>query len=309
MDTRTLIDLIEFIDDEASIYLLAPLSKTAGFFANKKKLLYLAKDTFNYQYEGIVTDYLHLQTHVRISSVKNNQTFNDDDYNLIMYRGKFTDANIDSFVQLCSIHANNADELTFKEFFYSLIALFQLPVEQGFKNAVGLYGELKFMQYANEHYGVDISSSWHRSGSYSQYDFSNGETCMEVKTTLSDQADISIKHQQIFSHHPCYLVVVNCERYDNGETLEGLISSMHQDTKAFNGINFSINLAKELKRISLQDIKELQLDIRQIQIFNTAEINPLPVLPDNISHINYQLNISDLNELDETITDSIIETF
>ena len=273
MDVENIKTQIESITDASSIYLLEALTETAGFFANDGKLLYIAKDIYGYPYEGIETDYLKLQTHVRISSVKNNQTFSDDYYNVIIYKGNLDDSNISSFIQLCTIHANNSDDLNFKEFFYSLIALFQLPAEQAFNNVVGLYGELKFMQYAKECTHVDISTSWHKSGSYSQYDFSNGESSIEIKTTMSDNSEITIKHQQIFGDHPCTLVAINCEQYENGETIEEVIAAMYADPDAFNGMNFSINLAKELKRVSIVDVKEIRFGVRHIQFFAAENIN------------------------------------
>lgn len=309
MDIEKLKVQIESITDTSSIYLLDALTENAGFFANDGKLLYIAKDIFGYPYEGIETDYLKLQTHVRISSVKNNQTFSDDYYNVIIYKGNLDDSNISSFVQLCSIHANNSDDLNFKEFFYSLIALFQLPAEQAFKNAVGLYGELKFMQYAKERTNIDISTSWHKSGSYSQYDFSNGNSSIEIKTTMSDSSDVTIKHQQIFGDHECTLVAINCEQYENGETIEEVIASMYSDPNAFNSMNFSINLAKELKRVSIVDVKEIRFGVRQILFFAAEDINPFPSIPDAVSKLNYKLDISELNPLSETASDSILKTY
>lgn len=309
MDVKNLKTQIESITDTSSIYLLEALTETAGFFANDGKLLYTAKDIYGYAYEGIETDYLKLQTHVRISSVRNNQTFSDDYYNLIIYKGTFDDSNILSFIQLCTIHANNSDDLSFKEFFYSLIALFQLPAEQTFKNAVGLYGELKFMQYVKEHTHIDISTSWHKSGSYSQYDFSNGTSSIEIKTTVSDNSEVTIKHQQIFGNHPCTLVAINCEQYENGETIEEVIAAMYSNPDAFNGMNFSINLAKELKRVSIVDIKEIRFGVRQIQFFAAENINPFPIIPDAVTKLNYKLDISELNPLSETDSDSILKTY
>lgn len=300
---------IEYITDTSSIYLLDALTENAGFFTNEGKLLYIAKDIYEYPYEGIETDYLKLQTHVRISSVKNNQTFNDDYYNVIIYKRDLDDSNIASFIQLCTIHANNSDDLSFKEFFYSLITLFQLPAEQAFKNAVGLYGELKFMQYAKKRQDIDLSTYWHKNGSYSQYDFSNGKSSIEIKTIMSDSSEVTVKHQQIFGNHPCTLVVINCEQYENGETIEELIISMYSDPNAFNGINFSINLAKELKRVSIVDIKELRFEVRQIQFFASADINPFPTIPDAVSKLNYKLDISELNSLSEIDSDFILKTF
>lgn len=309
MDVENLRTQIESITDTSSIYLLETLTGIAGFFTNDGKLLFISKDIYGYPYEGIETDYLKLQTHVRISSVKNNQTFGDDYYNIITYRGNLDDSNISSFIQLCTIHANNSDDLSFKEFFYSLIVLFQLPAEQAFKNAVGLYGELKFMQYVKECTHADISTFWHKSGSYSQYDFSNGKSSIEIKTTMSDNSEVTIKHQQIFGDYPCTLAVINCEQYENGETIEEVIAAMYSEPDAFNGINFSINLAKELKRVSIVDVKEMRFSVRQIQFFAAENINPFPNIPDSVSKLSYKLDISELNSLSETDFESILKTY
>ena len=309
MDILNIKTQVNSILDTSSIFLIEVLSDCAGFFANDGKLLYIAKDIYEYLYEGIETDYLKLQTHIRISSVKNNQTFKDDYYNVIIYKGNLDDSNLESFVQLCSVHAQNSEDLNFKDFFYSLIALFQLPTEQTFTNALGLYGELKFMQYAQQRKGIDISESWHRSGPYSQYDFSNGTNNIEVKTTLSDNANVTIKHQQIFGEHPCILVAINCEQYDNGETLEEVISSMISDSTAYNGMNFNINLAKELKRVSLKAFKDMRLEVKQIQFFDTIDINPFPSIPDVVNRLSYKLDISELPTLPESVFDSFIRSF
>lgn len=309
MDIKKYKSQIESITDTASIYLIEALTEFAGFFTNDGKILYIAKDIYNYSYEGIETDYLKLQTHIRITSVKNNQTFGNDYYNIIIYKGDLDDSNISSFVQLCALHSKNFDELNFKEFFYSLIALFQLPVEQAFNNAVGLYGELKFMQYVEERKNIDISNSWHRRGAYSQYDFSNGKMCIEIKTTISENSNITIKHQQIFGDHPCTLVAINCEHYENGETIEEVIASMYSNPNAFNGINFSINLAKELRRISINDIKEIRFGVKQVKFFNAEEINPFSCIPDAVSNLSYKLDISEFSSLSEPDSDSIIEVF
>ena len=309
MDIMKLKSQIESITDISSIYLIESITEFAGFFANNTKLLYIAKDVYEYQYEGIETDYLKLQTHVRISSVKNHQTFSDGYYNIIIYNGNLNDSNIVSFIQLCTIHAKNYNDLNFKDFFYSLIALFQLPIEQAFKNVVGLYGELKFMQYVKKRKNIDISNSWHRSGPFSKYDFSNGDISIEIKTTLNDNTNISIKHQQIFEDNSCTLVVICCDQYENGETIEELICEMYSDPIAFKGMNFSINLAKELKRVSVNDVKELRFRMRKLHFFETNKINPFQFVPDVVSELNYKLDLSESIALTELEMDSIIDTF
>lgn len=309
MDKFTIKETIESIDDTSSIYLLEILSSSSGFFCNDGKLLFIAKDIYQYPSEGIETDYLKLRTHLRISAVKNNQSFKDDHYNIIIYKGDLEGTNFDSFINLCMIYANNENDLNFKEFFYSLINLFQLPSEQSFKNVIGLYGELKLMQYAIEKIGTDISNSWHRNGSYSKYDFSNGKHSLEVKTTLSEESEISIKHQQIFGSHPCTLVVINCEQYENGETIEELLQKMFALPNAFNGINFSLNLSKELKRVSEKDVKTLRFDICQIQFFDASIINPFPSIPDEVSKLSYKLDTSSFDCLSNDAVFSCISTF
>lgn len=309
MNISNIINQIESITDISSIYLIEILTDTAGFFVNDGKLLYIAKDIYEYPYEGIETEYLKLQTHVRINSVKNNQTFQDDYYNIIIYKSDLHDSNLGSFVQLCSVHANNSSDLNFKEFFYSLITLFQLPAEQALKNIVGLYGELKFMQYAKIRKNIDISLAWHKSGSYSRYDFSNGISNIEIKTVLSEKPEVAIKHHQIFGEHRCFLAVITCEQCENGETIEEVISEMYADLTAFNGINFNINLARELKRVSMVDVKEIHFRVKQIQIFSADDINPFPCIPDAVSKLMYKLDISEFTSLSETASDALLETY
>ncbi len=310
MDVLKLKEQIKSITDLSSIFLLEALSDNAGLFANDGKLLYIAKDIYNYPCEGIETEYLKLQTHVRISAVRNNQTFEDNNYNLIVYKGTIDDdTNFESFVQICTIYSKNSNDLNFKEFFYSLITLFQLPEEQKFKNALGLFGELKFMEYVYKNTQNDISCSWHKKGPFSKYDFSNGETAIEIKTTLSEQRNVAIKHQQIFSDHKCYLAILICEQSENGQTVEELVSSMFSNPLAFNGVNFSINLARELKRISNKEIQEIRLRIKEILFFDPDEINPFSELPDNVTELSYRLDFSELTPYDSATFINFLKHF
>lgn len=126
---------------------------------------------------------------------------------------------------------------------------------------------------------------------------------------LEHNSEVTIKHQQIFGDHPCTLVAINCEQYENGETIEEVIAAMYADPDAFNGMNFSINLAKELKRVSIVDVKEIRFGVRQIQFFAAEDINPFPVIPDVVNKLSYKLDISELNSLSETDSDYILKTY
>lgn len=293
MEIQELVELIESIDDAEGMYLLIPLNDAAGFFSSNGNVLFVAKDNTSCVPVGVETDYLQLQIHIRISAVKNDQTFEDGYYNVISYKGAFNDDNASSFVNLCEIYANNMDELGFKGFFYSLIKLFQLPSEQNYKNAVGFYGELKLMQYMQQQYSIDMSISWHRSGSFSQYDFSGKNVCLEVKTTSSDDKRILIKHQQIFNNNLCYLAVVHCSLFDGGETIEEVLDSMMNENGAFKCLNFALNVAKELKKILPKDVKGIRFKTNCIEVYAASAINPFPDIPDNISSLTYRLDVEE----------------
>lgn len=309
MDIIKIRETIQSVEDKASIYLIEAITDKAGFFTNNEKLLYIVYDNYGYSSEEIETDSLKLHTHIRINAVKNNQTFKDDYYNVIIYNDVLDGENAVSFLKLCTIHALNSSELGFKEFFYSLIDLFQLPSEQNYKNIIGLYGELKVMEYIYKKDDIDLSNSWHKSGSYSKYDFSNGITSIEVKTTLSDKRDITIKHNQIFENGNCFLVVVTCEKNDNGETLKDLVDSMNKESTAFKGLNYGINLAREMKRISLKDYSEICFKLENIEFYDTKEINPFHDIPDNVKGLCYNLDVTELKSLNEGDITKLVVTF
>lgn len=309
MNMHELLLRIKEIEEPTNLYLLNALSDDSGFFSTGGKLLYMSKDDEGHSTQGIETDYLTLQTHVRIKAVRNNQTFSDGAYNIIIFKGELNDPSAESFVSLCTAHSKNRTKLDFRDFFYSLITIFQLPSEQGFKNAIGLYGELRLMKYFFELTGKDISDSWHRNGSMSQFDFSNGESSIEVKTTLSGESKVTIKQSQIFGNHPCYLAAICCDKNDNGQTINELINEMQRDGTSFSGLNFCINLAKELKRISGQEAAEVRFDVSEIDLFCNYHINPFPEIPECVSNLVYKLDLACFEPLDECHIKALISSY
>lgn len=294
-----LLEQFNSIPKNDNLYLLSALSDNAGLFANMGRIVYFVHDVDSLHFESIDTEYLSLSTHVPIHAVENVASFQDGFYNLITYKGNIDNENFDAFIKLCTVHAKDAVSLNFREFFYSLISLFQLPAEQSFKNALGLYGELKLMEYVYRHFNIDISIWWHRSGSYSKTDFSLNKCNLEVKTVLSPELIVKIKHNQIFNDHPCVLAVANCEKYDNGETIEQLISAFSKIPDAYNGINYSLNLEKELKRISPTDINETKFYLIGFSFFISSIVNPFFSVPPSVRELKYSLDLSDDEQLDQ----------
>lgn len=305
MDATNILELMAEVHESEGLYLLAPINQVAGFFSSQNYLIYIAQDDTTHSTESVETDYLQLQTHVWITGVKNNQTFHNGFYNLIIYKDITNIENTIAFINLCETHALHREELNFKDFFYSLIALFQLPKEQSYKNAVGLFGELKLMQFAKEKSNIDLSFAWHRNGTYSRYDFSSSDLCLEVKTTSIEEDIVTIKHNQIFVDFPCFLAVVTCGQYDDGQTINELILEMQKEKGYFNSINFSINLAKELKRISPKDAQNLRFKVVRTRLFLNSAINPFEELPDNITSLTYKLDLSDFESLPDDDVHSI----
>lgn len=291
METTQLIDSIRKIDDPDAIFLLEALSETSGFFSSNYKLVFMVKDEKYTSSEWVETDYLALQTHVNICSVKNNQTFQDGFYNLIWYKGDLREEILQSFVHLCEVYSSNEGELEFKDFFYALIDLFKLPTSQDFLNAVGLYGELKFMQLIWNKYHKDLSINWHKKGPLSKYDFSGSNKCLEVKTTTSGSSLVSIKHTQIFETSTCFLVLMECILDDQGETIEELIKSLSNLGSCFNNVSFSMNLAKELRRISVKDLTQTQFLFQVMRIYEPSTVNPFSFVPEEVENLAYSLDL------------------
>lgn len=285
--------------DKDTLYLIESITEKTGFFCNEGKLIFIVKDDAYLTSEGIETEYLKLQTHIRISSVKNFQTFKDGYYNLIIFNAETSNDNIFDFVNLCEIYARNEEELSFRDFFYTLISIFQLPSEKKYINAIGLYGELKFMEYCAKEMDLDISQYWHRNGELSQYDFSNGDNFIEIKSNSNGSDIVIIKHNQIFEVSDGYLVLVSTNIDDTGETMDELIESMQEEKKYFNNINFHVNLTKELKRISEFDCQTVRFVVKDIKMFNTKDINPFDDISAEIKELNYKYDLSECIEIEK----------
>lgn len=300
MIERGLIGEVEASPCDGKLYLISKLSDLSGFFAENHKLAYIVRNFDHLPSESIETEYLSLKTNISIRSIENAPSFPAGLYNIIIFKREMSDINAPYFVKLCMIHSDNVLELNFKEFFYSLISLFQLPVEQSFKNAIGLYGELKFMQYMWKYNGKDLSSDWHRDGSNSLFDFA-GKTNYEVKTVLSEGLLVRIKHSQIFNSHNCVLVVINCEKYDNGETIFDVVDWLAKQGGGFCSLDFNIKIQKEVKRISISESEVLHLSAMKGIMFDSQILNPFNKIPDEISDLTYIYDLSEKEYLDKFI--------
>lgn len=293
--------------EDGLLYLAKKLTDKAGFFVSNKHLLYVVSNSDQEVSQSISTEYLHLNTNVEIHAFAEDHQFKSGKYNILDFiptEGKYNDAELQSFVNLCSAHALYMNSGEFIKFFFSLINIFQIPVEQAYKNLIGLFGELSVIKYLYERSGIDISGDWHKTGSNGKYDFVFKGYNLEVKSTTSEEGIIEIKHLQLFNSDKNYLAVVLLEKNNAGISTNQLIQRLLSAQGYCNNYNFAINIEKEKKRISPSDAENMLFSVRTINFYDSATINPIPLIPDEISSLSYKL---DLSEKDTTDFESIME--
>ena len=279
---------------DAGVYLIHALTERSGFFMTEGHLVYMVVNYEGLQYQSLATDYLRLNTDIEITSIRTEQQFPTGRYNaleLLPRDGKYNDELLDPFVNLCVAHSSYGGNSSFIQFFHSLVSLFQYPKEQGFKNLIGLWGELSFLKYVFDLTGSDISTYWHASGCTDKYDVSIRDTNIEIKSSSSSDNLVTIKHSQLFNSDRNYLAKVTLEESPAGRTLNQLIADLRGLDDAFCGFDFALNIEKEKRRISPVEAGLVKLKVRDISLYDAKEINPLPELPTTISDLVYKLDV------------------
>ena len=180
----------------------------------------------------------------------------------------------------------------FMQFFDSLVALFQLPKEQHYKNLIGLVGELMLIEYIFINNSLDLSPYWHTDGSTSRLDFVCPFANLEVKTTASNSLRFTIKHDQLFSvAEKNYLIAIVLEESNAGRTLEEIITGLLDSPDYCNGLLFSINLEKEKRRVSPIDAKHKRFVLRKVYAYPASNINPFGDIPDCVEDLSYKIDL------------------
>ncbi len=286
---------------DGAIYLVHKISDYSGFFVSQKHLVYMTYNNEGASHQSLTTEFLRLNTNIEITAIENNQQFESGRYNVIEILpvdGVYDDASLDSFVNLCVAHTQFTGASAFVKFFYSLANLFQYPKEQKFINLIGLFGELSFLKYASQVINEDFSDCWHRSGSTDKYDIAFGSCNIEIKTTMTVDELVTIKHSQLFNMDKNFLVTVLIEESNGGTTLNQLIAEMHAHAEHFKSFNFALNIEKEKKRISPIDAETKKFSFKSVTIYDADEINPFEELPENISSMEYKLDLLGLPSVD-----------
>lgn len=295
-DINHIISQIHVVPQDNTLYLIEKLPSGTGLFASNGDLLYLVPNQEHCGLLSIKTEYLHLETNVYVSAFNASvSSFGNGFYNIIGLQEseiKDTDSNLSAFVNLCFSHASYMHGQEFLAFFDSLVALFQLPKEQHYKNLIGLMGELMLIKYVFFNHSLDISPYWHPDGSSSRLDFVCPFANFEVKSTTSSTMRFTIKHDQLFaSAEKNYLITIVLEESNTGCTLEEIISGLLDSPDYCNDLRFSINIEKEKRRVSPVDAKQKRFVLNKIKVYSACDINPFGVLPDCIEDLSYKIDV------------------
>ena len=290
--------------NNGKIYLLDKISDISGVFCSNGDILYLVINKEECRPLSIATEFLLMDTGVYVQSFDENRTFPDAEYNILRYKSTGIEGhedNVESFLKLCVAHTELLNGGSFEQFFYSLISLFQLPKEQSFTNLMGFFGELSVIQEIYKRTGIDISEYWHLDGSTSKCDFSlPNRNSIEVKSSSKGNKSVSIKHSQLFSlpQRIC-LASVHVIEDNSGRTIEELIEELRNGERICNNLHFELSLQKEFKRVSPDEVKSKRFVARAISFFINSSINPFPIIPENITGMEYLIDLSDSEGLSQ----------
>lgn len=142
---RKSIDLIDAKEDY--LYLLHRLDSESGFFFHQGKLLFMRKtNDLDKNATKSYTEYLSFLPEVEITSVSNDASFKEGNYNLLYLNQDYNDERSELFVNLCDIYMKNNDKTSLYDFFSMLKSMFYEKTENDFKNMIGLYGELSLIK-------------------------------------------------------------------------------------------------------------------------------------------------------------------
>lgn len=296
IDISNLHKKIQEAPQDNTLYLMEKLPCGTGLFVSNRNLLYLVPNDERCESLGIKTEFLNLETNIYVSAFSSSaSSFANGYYNcveLVSTESHEYEGNLGAFVNMCLAHASYMRGKGFMEFFDSLVSLFQLPREQHYMNLIGLVGELLFIEYVFNKFGIDISQYWHSEGATSQFDFVCPFAKLEIKTTSGDSLRFSIKHNQLFTETDNnYLVAVVVDETNAGRTLEDIISGLLEDKNCCNSMHFSVNIEKEKRRISPIEFKNKRFVLKKILLYRAEDINPFISIPDCVESLSYKLNL------------------
>ena len=297
-------EIIDNYPDDNLVYCAEILNDSSCFLVQNQKIVYATitpEDVFDDRVPA-KTDYLELCFGVELRNVHyRGKTMKSERFDFIVLSDSASPRERKSFIEICKAHAYSLNSGTLESFFYSLSTLFTLSPDQHRKNAVGLFGELVIIR-AFEQLGIDVSCFWQLQGPYTKYDFCCTDANLEVKSTLSKDRVVRLKHDQIFNNDNNILVFVQLDENPSGESLVALSDELLNSEICFNSLRELIELRKEMLKVN-EDEAMTRYSVKSICCYAADDINPFSgFIPDGVSGLEYKLNLqgfsgSELNSL------------
>ncbi len=289
MNLKPLIDAIKNVSDyqNKNLYLVSKIGEDSAFLLSEDAL-YFATPSVTDEADSTHTKYLTLRTNVSINTVENSPSFKPGKYDLLKYTALENNETMNRFAELCEAYVNSDKSLSFDEFFYSLVNLFETEKETSFTNLVGAFGELAFIKEVFEEKNKDITQNWHNTnGVTDKYDFVFEGFNLEVKTTVKESRIFLIKHKQIFNEKTNYVLVINIEQDNSGTTLDELIEFLSTSKPFSSNLRFMIKLQKERSKVNPQDAATKRFSIKTRTLYLNKNLETIQGIPDQIDSITY----------------------
>ncbi|MCL2770758.1 MAG: PD-(D/E)XK motif protein [Firmicutes bacterium] len=268
------------------LYLVEKINNKAGFFLLNDQIVFVEENFNNEKKDLTETTHLTLRTSVEITAVENAPSFKEGLYNFIVFKNQVDSEEFESFVNLCVLYVKD-NTIGFSKFFFSIYNLFQKK-EEKYKNLVGFWGELKFLLLADK-LGADLSQNWHRLTN-DKYDFVVRKFPFDIKTTITKDGFVKIKHSQIFNADNVYLVVCEAEISNAGETLMDLVSQIKTNKTFIRNVPFLLALEKEMTKVYKEDAEKEKFSLLGFKIFFTKDMPTIQNIPNNVIDVEYRYN-------------------
>ena len=294
--TEVIRRLVEKCTDNNKIYLLSSIDEVSGFFCLNKKVIFMKKACEINKSENIKTEKLSLLTGIKVNSISNDASFKAGLYDYILFDGNLEEIDFESFIKICLLYEKEDISLSLRDFFFSLLEMFQLPKEQQFKNLLGLYGELCVLKDIYDDRRICIASGWHEK-STDKYDINYKNKILEVKTTTSELYIVKIKHDQLFGRKGVILAAVRVIESNAGITLQQLVENINKIPEFSGDFHFQLELGKELKRISSEEAENKKFELKGIKYYRNIDISTIGEIPENITGIEYNCILIETPEI------------
>ncbi len=269
------------------LFMIESINENAGFLLGGDKIYFINKSTSS-ESESILTNHLSLRTRININTIENYPTFAPGYYDVLAYNDDNEEIYLESFVELCKMYIVSLLKISFRDFFYSLLKLFEPTKVTSFTNVIGLFGELSLLEKIHKDYNISLADEWHNTyGSTDKYDFAFHKFNIEVKTSVKDNMIFSIKHKQIFNEKKNYIVVINIELDNSGKSLLELYDYFKKTKPFSENIEFAIKLEVEKQKIADQDFKMKKFNVVNYSVFDNKEIKTINSIPEWISQVEY----------------------